>query len=339
MVVAAAPRAHLVISRKESRALRAVIDEGAARIARGEIDGALTALEGARQLADEPEATDAERAALFFHLGDAKLASGAVAEAASLLTLALDLCNRTAQPDDRLRALVLERRARCHRHNRDWAAARFDVERALELAEVLGDDATLAQASLQASIIAEREGQWILAKFYAEQARELFVNLGDVFGIGRCLNNLGGLAFLLGKPEDARSHLKESFAILLDLGRDVEAAYAVSSLAQVQLRTGEFEDAERLARRALVFIGSRVDHRVELGNAQLVLGRALLEQNKLDEADDAFGLAEHTLERAALGERAAVWIAQGETATARKDAVAAAALFRRAAEALQDFHF
>jgi hypothetical protein len=65
-----------------------------------------------------------------------------------------------------------------------------------------------------------------------------------------------------------------------------------SSLAQVQLRTGELEDAERLARRALVFIGSRVDHRTELGNAQLVLGHALLAQGKLDEADETFRLAE-----------------------------------------------
>jgi tetratricopeptide (TPR) repeat protein len=178
-----------------------------------------------------------------------------------------------------------------------------------------------------------------MSQFYAERARELFVGLGDVFGVGRCLNNLGGLAFLLGRADEARRHLKDSFRILLDLGRDVEAAYAVSSLAQVQLRSGEFEEAERLARRALVFIGSRVDHRVELGNAQLVLGRALLEQDRLDEAEETFRQAEHTLERAAIGERAAVWLAQGEAATRRGDANGAAALYRRAAEALQDFHF
>ena len=64
----------------------------------------------------------------------------------------------------------------------------------------------------------------------------------------------------------------------------------------MQLRTGEFEEAERLARRAFVFMGSRVDHRVELGNAQLVLGRALLEQGKVDEADETFCQAERTLD-------------------------------------------
>ena len=330
---------HVVVPGDAPGSLRAVIDEGAAQLECGDVDSALRTLKGMRALASGPRASDADRAALLFHLGDAELAHGAVAEACSLLTLALDVCNRSTEPSDRLRALIFERRARCHRHHRDWSAARSDVERALELSESLGDDATIAQASLQASIVAEREGQWIMAQFYAERARELFVMLGDVFGVGRCLNNLGGLSFLLGNPDDARRQLKESFAILLDLGRDVEAAYAVSSLAQVQLRTGEFEEAERLARRALVFIGSRIDHRVELGNAQLVLGRALLEQDKLEEADEAFDQAELTLERAALGERAAVWLAQGETATRRGDAETAALLFRRAAESLQDFHF
>lgn len=320
-------------------AARALTIEGAAKVELGRVHDALPLLEQARALAERACASEQERAVVLYHLGAARLALGDVAEACSLLTLALDLCNRSAAPDDLLRSQILERRGRCHRHNRDWSAARADVERALELAESLGDTRAIAQACLQASVVSEREGQWIMSQFYAERARQLFLELDDLLGVGKCLNNLGGLEFLLGKPEEARKHLKESFAILLDLGRDVEAAYAVSSLAQVQLRTGELDDAERLARRALVFIGSRPDHRIELGNAQIVLGRALVELGRLDEADEALREAERTLERAAVGERAAVWLAQGELATRRGQTDAAADLYRRAAEALQDFHF
>jgi tetratricopeptide (TPR) repeat protein len=312
---------------------------GAARVELGDLDAAVEILERARAHAERTCAAESDRARVLYHLACAQLGLGAVADAASLLTLALDLCNRAAEPSDLLRSQILERRARCHRTNRDWPAARADVERALELAESLGDDRAIAQASLQASIVAEREGQWTMARFYVERARQLFVQLGDVFGVGKCLNNLGGLEFLLGNADVARRNLKESFSILLDLGRDVEAAYAVSSLAQVQLRSGEFHDAERLARRALVFIGSRPDHRIELGNAQIVLGRALLELGRLDDADETFREAERTLERAAIGERAAVWLAQGEAAMRRDDTRAAIELYRRAAEALQDFHF
>ena len=330
----------VVVSRLEPQlALRATLALASAQLELGAVGQALALLEGASPLVEGADVSSVARARTQYLRGAALLASGAVAAACSELTLALETCNRSAEPCDLLRSEILERRARCHRHYRDWPAARADVERALELAESLADVRATAQACLQASIVSEREGQWIIAQFYAERARQLFVELGDVYGVGRCLNNLGGLAFLLGHTDEARAHLKESFAILLDLGRDVDAAYAVSSLAQVQLRTGEFEDAERLARRALVFIGSRVDHRTELGNAQLVLGRALMEQGRLDEAEESFRLAEHTLEHAAAGERAAAWIAQGESAIRRDDAHGAVDLFRRAAEALQDFHF
>jgi tetratricopeptide (TPR) repeat protein len=319
--------------------LRAAALEGAEQRELGRLDEAAATLEVALRLADAEHAPAAERAAVLYELGATRFAAGAVADACALLTLALDLSNRSVEPDDRLRAQILERRARCHRHNRDWTAARSDCDRSLELAESLGDERLVAQACLQSSIVAEREGQWILAQFYAERARQLFVQLGDLVSVGKCLNNLGGLAFLLGKPEDARLLLQSSFRILLDAGRDVEAAYAVSSLAQVQLRSGEYVDAERLSRRALVFIGSRPDHRTELGNAQIVLGRALLELGRVDEAEHAFVEAEQTLERAAIGERAAVWLAQGEAASRTGDTQRAAELFRRAAEALQDFHF
>jgi tetratricopeptide (TPR) repeat protein len=320
-------------------ALRAAVAEAAALLELGEVDAATNVLEGAQPLADNAETTDHDRATVLFQLGCARLAAGAVAEAAASLTLALDLCNRSPQPSDSLRALVLERRARCHRHNRDWPAARSDVERALELAESLGDDGVIAQACLQASVVAEREGQWILAQFYAERARETFVQLGDVFGVGKCLNNLGGLAFLLGDADGSRKLLQDSFRILLDLGRDVEASYALSSLAQVELRSGDFETAERLACRALVFLGSRTDHRTEHGNAQIVLGRAVLEQGRVEEAEEIFAQAERTLDRAAPGERAAVWLAQGDAAARRGSLEESAERYRRAAEALQDFHF
>jgi tetratricopeptide (TPR) repeat protein len=331
----------LRISRADGTALalHAAALEGAALRELGRLDEAAETLDVAQTLADDEGAPAGERAAVLYELGATRLAAGAVAEACSLLTLALDCCNRSAEPSDRLRTQILERRARCHRHNRDWAAARADCERSLELAESVDDQRLIAQACFQSSIVAEREGQWILAKFFAERARELFVQLGDVVGVGKCLNNVGGLAFLLGRPDDARRLLQDSFRILLDAGKDAEAAYAISSLAQIQLRSGEFEDAERLARRALVFIGSRPDHRTELGNAQIVLGRALLELGRTAEADATFVHAEQTLERSAIGERAAVWLAQGEAATRRGDLDSAATLYRRAAEALQDFHF
>ena len=180
----------------------------------------------------------------------------------------------------------------------------------------------------------------MLARTYAERAKAQYEEIADRANVGKLLNNLGGLNFLLGKQEDAVTYLKDAFKTLLEYGTEEDAARAVSSLAQVNLRTGEVEPAEQQARQALDLLKDRVDHLDEIGNAQLVLGRALLEQNRLDEAGEAFAAAESSFEKlSSLSHRAAAWIAKGDLATRRGDDRTAANLYRRAAEALQDVRF
>ena len=114
----------------------------------------------------------------------------------------------------------------------------------------------------------------------------------------------------------------------------------MNSLAQVHLRTGDVERAEEQARHALQLLDGRVDYLDEIGNAQLVLGRSLLEQDRLDEAETAFGAAEEAFDQLSSGShRAAAWVAQGDLATKRGDHAFAARLYRTAAEALQDVRF
>jgi tetratricopeptide (TPR) repeat protein len=192
----------------------------------------------------------------------------------------------------------------------------------------------------QASLLAEREGHWVLARNYAERAKAQYEEVSDRANVGRLLNNLGGLNFLLGKPDDAVRYLKDAFATALEVGSDTDAAYAVSSLAQVHLRTGKPELAEEQARHALELLEGRVDLLDEIGNAQLVLGRALLEQERLDEAEAQFTAAQTSFDQlSSASHRAAAWVAQGDLATRRGDDRGAARLYRMAAEALQDVRF
>ena len=78
----------------------------------------------------------------------------------------------------------------------------------------------------------------------------------------------------------------------------------------------------------------------EIGNAQLVLGRALLEQDRLDEAEEAFRAGERAYDQlSSASHRASAWMAQGDLAAKRGDDRAAARLYRQAADALQDVRF
>jgi tetratricopeptide (TPR) repeat protein len=158
--------------------------------------------------------------------------------------------------------------------------------------------------------------------------------------VGQLTNNLGGLNFLLGKTDEAIGLLKEAFSIALDTGREADAAQAVSSLAQVHLRTGNVEQAEEQARHALRLLKGHEDYIDEIGNAHLVLGRALLEQERLDEAETSFAAAEESYAQlGSASHRATTWVARGDLAARRGDDRLAAHLYRMAAEALQDVRF
>jgi tetratricopeptide (TPR) repeat protein len=320
--------------------VRALSGEAILRLRRSEVRDAIALLERARALTETTAFSDVERADVLFRLGIARFMLNSVQTAIALFDEALKVAERSEIPSDQLRSNILSWRSRCYRRRRDFEAAREDVERALELAESLNDTRTTADVYFQASIIADREGRWVLARSYAERAKAAYEELADRSNLGRLMNNLGGINFLLGHPDEALALLKDAVRIALEVGNDAEAAHAVNGIAQVQLRTGEEKLAEEQARYALKLLANRVDEMHEIGNAQLVLGRALLAQNRLDEAEEAFNAGEAAYDQMSSGShRADAWIAQGDLAARRGDDRTAAKLYRRAADALQDVRF
>jgi tetratricopeptide (TPR) repeat protein len=321
-------------------ALQALVATAAAQVEVGEVHEGLTALAQARELVEGDSFSPVDRASVLFQLGRCRYRLSSIATAVALFSEALELLRAGDGGDDRLESRILRWRSRCYRRQNDMEAAREDVEAALEIGERLGDRDALAHGYFQASIIAERNGRWVLARSYAERAKELYEQLDDRLSVGRLLNNLGGLTFLLGDAAKAERFLKDAFSVALEVGSEPDAAQAVSSLAQVHLRTGRPELAEEQARHALRLLGDRIDFLDELGNAQLVLGRALMEQGRLAEAGAAMAAAEAAYEQlGSANHRAAAWTAQAELSLRRGDDAAALRLYRRVAETLQDVRF
>jgi transcriptional regulator with XRE-family HTH domain len=151
--------------------LRALLGEAWARIQRGELREALELLGPARELAEADGFSDVDRAEVLFRFGVCRYKLSSISTAIGLFGEALTLAERSGLPGDVLRSNILGWRSRCYRRQRDWQAAREDVERALELAEGLNDRRTAAQVFFQASLVAEREGHWVLARTYAERAK------------------------------------------------------------------------------------------------------------------------------------------------------------------------
>ena len=320
--------------------VRALAVEASSRARVGEVREAIELLVRARALAEGPGFTDVERADLLFRLGVCRYKLASVSTAIALLDEALVLAERSELPCDGLRSDVYHWRSRCHRRQRDFEAAREDVEHALELAQGLDDRRKMADAYFQASLVAERTGHWVLSRNYAERAKNLFQELDDERTVGRLLNNLGGLSLLLGKPHQAIEQLKASFAVAVEVDSKGDAAQAMGGLATVHLRLGEWEAADEHARQALQLLDGREDYLDVIGQAQLELGRSLLERNRFDEAEECFRVADATFEQfSSVSHRANVWVALGDLAARRGLDSEAARLYRNAAEALQDMRF
>jgi tetratricopeptide (TPR) repeat protein len=317
-----------------------LLAEAWARMYIGEMREALPLLARARVISEAPSFSDVDRAEVLFRLGCCRYRMTSVTTAMALFTEALELAERSGIPCDRLRSRIFGWRSRCYRRQRDWEAAREDVERALELAEALGDRRATADAYFLGALVAERRGQWLAARNYAERAKGFYEEIEDRANTGKLLTTLGGLTFLLGNSDESVPFFKQAFAVALEVGSDADAAQAVSSLAQVHLRTGQVGLAEEQARHALELLAGRVDFIDEIGNAQLVLGRSLLEQGRLAEAEEKFRAAEESFEQlSSASHKAAAWTAQAELAVERGEKEAAIHLYKRAVEALQDFRF
>jgi tetratricopeptide (TPR) repeat protein len=306
----------------------------------GEVRDALVLLERARELAEGAEFSDVDRAEVLLRMGICRYKLSSIGTSVALLDEALALAERSGLPCDLLRADILGWRSRCHRRQRDYVAAHEDVERALELAQDLGDRRAIANTYFQASLIAQRQGHWVLSRNYAQRAKDLYQELNDEQNVGRLHLALGGLTLLLGDEDQAVEHLKASFARALEMDSPADAAQALGGLATVHLRRGEYDEADESARKALALLDGREDFLHEICPSQLVLGRALMERGRYDEAEECFRAADAAAEQlASISHRTEAWVALGDLAARRGNDAEAARLYRNAAEALQEIRF
>jgi tetratricopeptide (TPR) repeat protein len=318
---------------------RALLAESWARMATGDLDGAEELLARASDITAKPEFTERDRAEVLYRLGCCRLQRSKTGNATQLFTVALEVCHRSGEECTKLRAHILQWRARCWLRQHLPDMAREDVELAIELAEALDEPRTLAHACFQASVVSERQSQWLLARMYGERALDGYERLGDRVNCHKVLNNLGGINVLLGSAERATDCLLRAVAIAQELGDDIGAAYALSTLAHMTLKFDDPCGADGYARQARELLEGREAHLGELGNVLLLIGRAMLEQNELSEAESFFRRADAAFEQiSSVGHRAEAWVAQGDLARRRGDTDAAADRYRKAAIALQDVH-
>jgi tetratricopeptide (TPR) repeat protein len=303
----------------------------------GRLDQAADVLGAAVAGAASVEEAGADHADALYRLGVVRFKMGSHATAVTLLDEALRLAGAADRTSDALRVRILNTRAKIRRRQKDFTAAAEDVQQALELARALDDDRVLAETYLDASLVAERRNEYTRAREYAERSKALFERVSDHEYVGKLLNNLGQLHAITGRPDEAVPLLRESFRIAVEQDNRIDAAFAASSLASARLHSGDPDGAIESGNRAIELLGGRAEYRQEEGNARLVMGKAHLRLDRIDEAQRDFEAAAACFTAVeSISHMAGSWVALGDVATRRGDPERAAELYRRAADALQD---
>ena len=273
-------------------------------------------------------------------MGICRYLLASIATAVSLLDEALSLAKRSQMPCDALKAEILHWRSACRRRQRDFEAAREDIERAIELARA-GLTGTRSQTptSRRRSLPSGRAIS-VLSRTYAQQARALYQELEDDRNVGRMTLNLGGLQLLLGHTGEAIEQLKLAFALAVEAGSQPDAARPWG--AWRPFTCGWRTTRRRRTMRAGHSISSRAGRTSSTRSVSPGSPWATRSWSRDSgmRRKKASGPADAVFEQyASVGHRAGAWVALGDLRRSSGGRPRGARHHRNAAEALREIRF
>ena len=135
---------------------------------------------------------------------------------------------------------------------RDYAAAQTLFGHSLAAAQAAGDPWRVAMALTRVNLTPSHLGNTTSRRARLLEALAILRNLGDLRGIGDCLNNLGEIARTEGDYATARSYYEESLKIHFNLGNTGgTVGLKLTNLGYAAYHLGDFDHALRAFRQAL----------------------------------------------------------------------------------------
>jgi class 3 adenylate cyclase/tetratricopeptide (TPR) repeat protein len=220
-----------------------------------------------------------------------------------------------------------------------WDAMREPLARAIEHAQRAGNTSMELQAQ-DSSVVAVVFGSTPVSEGIAA-AREILERYPDSRAIkGRALRVLGTLLALQGDEETGRELLEQARTIFNELGHRQALAGLPFSTGPLELRSGNPAAAEVELRAGLELM-QKMGERARMSSMAAILVGALLDQGRLDEAEQYIEVAREALSRHDVTGEAAVKMStarllarRGELREAVRLAAEAAALMDETEEFL-----
>jgi len=200
-------------------------------------------------------------------------------------------------------ASILAKMGSLHRDLGDYAEARRLYQESLDIAQQLGDRATIAQALNNLGLMAQDQGDYAEARRLYQESLDTAQQLGHRAGVANTLHNLAMLAHRQGDYAEARRLYQESLDIAQQLGDRAGVAISLHQLGMLAQDQGDYAEARRLYQESLA-AKQQLGHRA--GVANTLHNLAMLAHRQGDYAE-ARRLYQESLDiKQQLGDRAGV---------------------------------
>ncbi|MDX3188325.1 BTAD domain-containing putative transcriptional regulator [Streptomyces sp. MN03-5084-2B] len=168
-----------------------------------------------------------------------------------------------------------------------------DAQRAAELSATSTDERLRTSVDLHLGRALSRLGEHEAA---IERLAEAIVNAPDATLRGQALSSCAQAEKRAGRLPDAIAHQRAGLRIDRELGDDDQVVVSLDKLAELSLRAGDLEAAERYVWEAIDLAISR-EFLVREGTLRLTLGRVLRARGDIDGAREQLALSVRIYER------------------------------------------
>jgi len=165
--------------------------------------------------------------------------------------------------------------------------ARQVFEQAIEIAETLNDQSSLAIRLNCLGGLLQQQGKLEEAQQVFEQAIEIAETLNDQSSLAIGLNCLGGLLQKQGKLEEAQQTFERQIEIAETLNDQFSLAIGLNRLGGLLQQQGKLEEAQQTFERQIE-IAETLNNQSQLAIGLIYLRELLNKQGKLEEAQVAF---------------------------------------------------
>jgi diguanylate cyclase (GGDEF)-like protein len=177
----------------------------------------------------------------------------------------------------------------------DYVLALDNLKRALRIAEKTGDRSLEAYVLDRIASVQGSAGQLVVALETHERSLAMHRELGDRLGEARALNNMAYTYLDLGAHDDARGAAEHSLVLAQEIGSVHLLAGLYDTLAEIELRSGNLEAAERYSRQGFeTALSCRSEP--DAGDSMFMLGRIECARGNwleaIEAAEQALAIAE-----------------------------------------------